>query len=206
MPSLNDQLVAGWGTQPVAASSSSSAVNSPKSGGSSSAAATKTARRIKRTTTNLNGGGSGGVGSSSAQHSERSTPQPGDAAERSTPRVRKRPRGTDAAGNEVPSKYAPPDLKLSLLGGLQSQIVQLLQTVALPLLHPEIYSITGVPRPRGVLLHGVPGGGKTRLVHCLAGELGLPFLSISAPSVVSGMSGESEKMLRETFEEAKVSK
>ncbi len=39
----------------------------------------------------------------------------------------------------------------------------------LPLLHPEIYQYTGVPRPRGVLLHGVPGGGKTQLVKCLAG-------------------------------------
>jgi ribosome biogenesis ATPase len=106
------------------------------------------------------------------------------------------------------------------LGGLTQQIEQLMEIVVLPLLHPEIYQHTGVSRPRGVLLHGVPGGGKTQLVKCLAGvcrlkshmikrcradhqELQLPFLSISAPSIVSGMSGESEKTLRETFDEAK---
>ncbi|OXH74873.1 ribosome biogenesis ATPase, partial [Cryptococcus neoformans] len=66
-----------------------------------------------------------------------------------------------------------------------------------------IYLHTGVPRPKGVLLHGVPGGGKTQLVRCLAGEIKLPFISVSAPSIVSGMSGESEKTLRDTFDEAK---
>jgi hypothetical protein len=79
---------------------------------------------------------------------------------------RKRPRND--AGT-LSAKYAPPDLKLSLLGGLEIQITQLLEIVVLPLLHPEIYQYTGVPRPRGVLLHGVPGGGKTQLVKCLAG-------------------------------------
>ncbi|KAK8850565.1 hypothetical protein IAR55_004483 [Kwoniella newhampshirensis] len=113
---------------------------------------------------------------------------------------RKRPRHNP---EDLAAKYAPPDLKLSLLGGLQTQITQLMEIVVLPLLHPEIYLHTGVPRPRGVLLHGVPGGGKTQLVKCLAGELGLPFISVSAPSIVSGMSGESEKTLRDTFDEAK---
>lgn len=102
-------------------------------------------------------------------------------------------------------KYAPPDARLAQLGGLNKQITQLLEIVALPLLHPEIYTHTGVPRPRGVLLHGVPGGGKTQLVKCLAGSLGLPFITVSAPSIVSGMSGESERALREHFDEAKVS-
>ncbi|TXT08098.1 uncharacterized protein COLE_05022 [Cutaneotrichosporon oleaginosum] len=100
-------------------------------------------------------------------------------------------------------KYAPPDARLAQLGGLNKQITQLLEIVALPLLHPEIYTHTGVPRPRGVLLHGVPGGGKTQLVKCLAGDLGLPFITVSAPSIVSGMSGESERALREHFDEAK---
>lgn len=79
---------------------------------------------------------------------------------------RKRPRQDPET---LAAKYAPPELKLSFLGGLQDQITQLMEIVVLPLLHPEIYQHTGVPRPRGVLLHGVPGGGKTQLVRCLAG-------------------------------------
>jgi ribosome biogenesis ATPase len=78
----------------------------------------------------------------------------------------------------------------------------MLELVALPLLHPELYTHTGVQPPRGVLLHGPPGCGKTMMANALAGELSMPFISISAPSIVSGMSGESEKTLRETFEEA----
>nr|ODN96171.1 ribosome biogenesis ATPase [Cryptococcus depauperatus CBS 7855] len=113
---------------------------------------------------------------------------------------RKRPK---TSSSTVAAKYAPPEVGMNVLGGLQSQITQLLEIVALALVHPEIYMHTGVPRPKGVLLHGVPGGGKTQLVKCLAGELQLPFISISAPSIVSGMSGESEKTLRDTFDEAK---
>ncbi|KAL8287188.1 hypothetical protein RQP46_003640 [Phenoliferia psychrophenolica] len=78
----------------------------------------------------------------------------------------------------------------------------MLELVALPICHPEVYLHTGVRPPRGVLLVGPPGCGKTMLAGAIAGELGCPFISISAPSIVSGMSGESEKTLRETFEEA----
>lgn len=73
----------------------------------------------------------------------------------------------------------------------------------MPILHPEIYKTTGVEPPRGVLLHGPPGCGKTTIANALAGDLKVPFISISAPSVVSGMSGESEKKIRELFEEAR---
>ncbi|KAG8936153.1 hypothetical protein FRC02_004181 [Tulasnella sp. 418] len=79
----------------------------------------------------------------------------------------------------------------------------MLELVAMPLCHPEVYLHTGVQPPRGVLLHGPPGCGKTLLANAIAGELGVPFISVAAPSIVSGMSGESEKTLRDTFEEAK---
>lgn len=97
----------------------------------------------------------------------------------------------------------PPDIKLSSLGGLQSITTQLMELVGLPILHPEVYLSTGVEPPRGVLLYGPPGCGKTTIANALAGELQVSFISISAPSIVSGMSGESEKKLREVFEEAK---
>ncbi|KAG8932903.1 hypothetical protein FRC01_011778 [Tulasnella sp. 417] len=99
--------------------------------------------------------------------------------------------------------YSPPATRLSDLGGVQACVEKMLELVAMPLCHPEVYLHTGVQPPRGVLLHGPPGCGKTLLANAIAGEIGVPFISISAPSIVSGMSGESEKTLRETFEEAK---
>ncbi|KAK7043803.1 Ribosome biogenesis ATPase rix7 [Paramarasmius palmivorus] len=103
----------------------------------------------------------------------------------------------------VPAKeYSPPSARLSDLGGIDDCISKLLEVVAMPLCHPEIYLALGVSPPRGVLLHGPPGCGKTLLANAIAGELGVPFVSISAPSIVSGMSGESEKGLREAFDEA----
>ncbi|CAN3372170.1 hypothetical protein DIURU_001871 [Diutina rugosa] len=97
----------------------------------------------------------------------------------------------------------PPQTNLAALGGMDDVTNQLMETVGLPILHPEIYQRTGVQPPRGVLLYGPPGCGKTSVAHALAGELQVPFFNVSAPSIVSGMSGESEKKLRELFDEAK---
>ncbi|KAH8118087.1 ribosome biogenesis ATPase RIX7 [Phellopilus nigrolimitatus] len=102
-----------------------------------------------------------------------------------------------------PKDYTPPTTRLSDLGGVEGCVEKMLELVAMPLCHPEVYLHTGVQPPRGVLLHGPPGCGKTLLANAIAGELGVPFISVSAPSIVSGMSGESEKTLRETFDEAK---
>ncbi|KAI0636306.1 AAA-domain-containing protein [Trametes polyzona] len=103
----------------------------------------------------------------------------------------------------ISKDHTPPTTRLSDLGGVDQCIEKMLELVAMPLCHPEIYLHTGVQPPRGVLLHGPPGCGKTMLAHAIAGELGVPFINVSAPSVVSGMSGESEKTLRDTFDEAK---
>lgn len=96
----------------------------------------------------------------------------------------------------------PPAARLTDLGGINECVERMLELVAMPLTHPEVYLHTGVQPPRGVLLHGPPGCGKTLLANAIAGEMGVPFLSISAPSIVSGMSGESEKTIRDTFDEA----
>ncbi|KAJ3127552.1 hypothetical protein HK098_006230 [Nowakowskiella sp. JEL0407] len=101
------------------------------------------------------------------------------------------------------SKWPTPSAKLSDLGGVDQIIDDILQLIAMPLKHPEIYLHLGIQPPRGILLHGPPGCGKTLIAHAIAGESNVPFLNISAPSVVSGMSGESEKKIREVFEEAK---
>ena len=108
-----------------------------------------------------------------------------------------------AKRQKVKEDRNPPTSNLESLGGMDDVIAQLMELIGLPILHPEIYLSTGVEPPRGVLLHGPPGCGKTSIANALAGELQVPFISISAPSVVSGMSGESEKKIRELFDEAK---
>ncbi|KAJ3340886.1 hypothetical protein HDU83_006894 [Entophlyctis luteolus] len=100
-------------------------------------------------------------------------------------------------------KYAPPKTKLSDLAGIESCIEDVLQLIGMPLKHPEVYLHLGIQPPRGVLLHGPPGCGKSMLANAIAGESQVPFIQISAPSIVSGMSGESEKKIREIFEEAR---
>ncbi|TFK73222.1 AAA-domain-containing protein [Pluteus cervinus] len=110
---------------------------------------------------------------------------------------------TKISGNAISKEYEPPSARLADLGGVEACVEKMLELVAMPLCHPEVYLHTGVQPPRGVLLHGPPGCGKTLLANAIAGELGVPFINISAPSIVSGMSGESEKTLRETFDEAK---
>ncbi|KAF9522152.1 P-loop containing nucleoside triphosphate hydrolase protein [Crepidotus variabilis] len=108
-----------------------------------------------------------------------------------------------STSNAISKDHAPPAARLSDLGGVEACVEKMLELIAMPLCHPEVYLHTGVQPPRGVLLHGPPGCGKTLLANAIAGELQVPFISISAPSIVSGMSGESEKTLRETFDEAK---
>ncbi|KAL1672138.1 P-loop containing nucleoside triphosphate hydrolase protein [Schizophyllum commune] len=141
-----------------------------------------------------------------------SEPQEDPIASAATPSVNGKRKVRSSRGDEsskraktsaTPKEYAIPTARIADLGGVKDCIEKLLELVAMPLCHPEVYLHTGVQPPRGVLLHGPPGCGKTLLAHAIAGELGVPFISISAPSIVSGMSGESEKTLRDTFDEAK---
>lgn len=113
------------------------------------------------------------------------------------------PEGEEEAKDESKNHRPASSVKLSDLGGIDNVVTQILELLAMPLSHPEIFIQLGSDIPRGVLLHGPPGCGKTMLANAVANELGCAFLSISAPAVVSGMSGESEKKLRELFEEAK---
>ncbi|KAJ5527865.1 AAA domain-containing protein [Penicillium frequentans] len=108
-------------------------------------------------------------------------------------------RKADAAVDRSP----PTHVSLADLGGLDEVVEQLGDMIILPMTRPQVYISSNVQPPRGVLLHGPPGCGKTMIANAFAAELGVPFISISAPSVVSGMSGESEKALREYFDEAK---
>ncbi|KAG4305066.1 hypothetical protein PORY_001236 [Pneumocystis oryctolagi] len=100
--------------------------------------------------------------------------------------------------------YEPPKgISFDDLGGIDDCIDEILEHIVMPLTHPEIYVHFGIQLPRGVLLHGPSGCGKTLLANAIASEIGLPFISISAPSIISGMSGESEKKIRDIFNDAK---
>ena len=88
------------------------------------------------------------------------------------------------------------------LAGIDNVLQDIRELIEYPLTHPEIYTHIGIDPPRGILLHGPPGCGKTLLAKAVGGEIGVPLLSISAPEIVSGMSGESEEKLRKLFDDA----
>ncbi|KAG6603180.1 Cell division control protein 48-like C, partial [Cucurbita argyrosperma subsp. sororia] len=88
------------------------------------------------------------------------------------------------------------------LGGMKSVLDELKMEVIVPLYHPQLPLWLGVRPMAGILLHGPPGCGKTKLAHAIANETGVPFYKISATEVVSGVSGASEENIRELFSKA----
>jgi transitional endoplasmic reticulum ATPase len=94
------------------------------------------------------------------------------------------------------------DVTYDDLGGIGTTIDQLREMVELPLRYPEIFERLGVDPPRGVLLHGPPGTGKTRLARAVANESDANFFHIAGPEIMGSAYGESEKRLREIFQEA----
>lgn len=109
----------------------------------------------------------------------------------------------DGFGKGTSSAAAVPrNVSFKNFGGIEGILGDIRDIIEQPLAHPELYEWLGVQPPRGVLLHGPPGCGKTMLANAIAVETGVPFLKISAPEVVSGMSGESEAKVRSLFAEA----
>jgi len=94
------------------------------------------------------------------------------------------------------------DVTYDDLGGIGATIDQLREMVELPLRYPEIFERLGVDPPKGVLLYGPPGTGKTRLARAVANESDANFFHIAGPEIMGSAYGESERRLREVFEEA----
>ncbi len=88
------------------------------------------------------------------------------------------------------------------IGGLQRELGLVREMIELPLKHPELFNKLGVDPPKGVLLFGPPGTGKTMIARAVASETDANFVSVSGPEIVSKYYGESEQKLREIFEEA----
>jgi len=88
------------------------------------------------------------------------------------------------------------------IGGCKKQLYQIRELVELPLRHPQLFSTVGVKPPRGILMYGPPGSGKTLIARAVANEAGAFLFVINGPEIMSKMSGESESNLRKAFEEA----
>jgi len=88
------------------------------------------------------------------------------------------------------------------IGGLEDEIKKIREMVELPLKHPEVFERLGIEPPKGVLLHGTPGCGKTLLAKAVANETNSHFILINGPEVMSKWYGQSEKNIKEKFEEA----
>jgi len=88
------------------------------------------------------------------------------------------------------------------IGDLEDVKEKIREIVELPMRHPEVFQHLGIEPPKGVLLYGPPGVGKTLLARALANEIGAYFTSINGPEIMSKFYGESEQRLREIFEEA----
>ncbi|MAJ02127.1 MAG: ATPase [Euryarchaeota archaeon] len=88
------------------------------------------------------------------------------------------------------------------VGGIGQQLQKVREMIELPLKHPELFRRLGIDPPKGVLLHGPPGTGKTMIAKAVATEVNAHFKSINGPEIISKYYGESEKQLREIFDEA----
>lgn len=88
------------------------------------------------------------------------------------------------------------------IGGCRKQLGQIREMVELPLRHPQLFKTIGVKPPRGILLYGPPGCGKTLIAKAVANETGAFFFLINGPEIMSKLAGESEGNLRKAFEQA----
>ena len=100
------------------------------------------------------------------------------------------------------TEIAAPRISYEDIGGLREKLARVREMIELPLKHPELFDRLAISPPKGVLLYGPPGTGKTLIAKAVANEAGAHFISIAGPEIINKYYGESEKELREKFEEA----
>ncbi|MEA4957418.1 ATP-dependent zinc metalloprotease FtsH [bioreactor metagenome] len=106
----------------------------------------------------------------------------------------------NVSGMEIEEK---PSVTYDSIGGLEDQVIEVKETVELPLKKPELFEKIGIEPPKGVLLYGPPGTGKTLLAKAVANETNATFIKIVASEFVKKYIGEGARMVREVFELAK---
>lgn len=94
------------------------------------------------------------------------------------------------------------DVGFEDIGGVRRQLALIREMIELPLRHPALFKTLGVKPPKGVLIYGPPGSGKTLIARAVANETGAYFFLINGPEIMSKMAGESESNLRKAFEDA----
>ena len=97
---------------------------------------------------------------------------------------------------------APQSISYEDIGGLKPQVHRIREMIELPLRYPEVFERLGIDAPKGVLLYGPPGCGKTLIARAIAHETEANFYSVSGPEIIHKFYGESEAHLRKIFEEA----
>ena len=115
---------------------------------------------------------------------------------------------TEVLLREMPvteAELTAPRVTYEDIGGLDDAIQKIREIVELPLRHPELFEHLGIDPPKGVLLHGPPGCGKTLLAKAVANEANATFIPINGPEIMSKYYGESEERLREVFKQARES-
>jgi transitional endoplasmic reticulum ATPase len=100
------------------------------------------------------------------------------------------------------SEDSIPEITYEDIGGLTEEIKKIREMVEIPIKRPEIFQRLGIEPPKGVLLHGPPGTGKTLLAKAVATESEANFILLNGPEIMSKFYGESEKKIRDIFEEA----
>jgi len=95
-----------------------------------------------------------------------------------------------------------PEINYEDIGGLSEEIKKIREMVEIPMKKPEIFEKLGIEPPKGVLLHGPPGTGKTLLAKAVANESEANFILLNGPEIMSKFYGESEKKIRNIFDEA----
>lgn len=111
----------------------------------------------------------------------------------------------DILSKPVKVETTATDVRYEDIGGLKGEIEKVREMIELPLKHPELFEKLGIEPPKGILLYGPPGTGKTLLARAVANETQSHFLSIAGPEIMDKYYGESERKLREIFEEAQAS-